>query len=312
MNDYLGDRVWLVFRLHWDSQNESFPNATATFWAYSSGSSSGEFALKVRNCKKANSDPLAPKLSCIAIQNYSGAYATQFNMLYDVFGPAKLSHDGQFIALFRKTGISVSSSERLEIYNRSGDLVSSYPQDETAFQWLPDGKILSLSGRNFRFTDPYATKPIYQLTLPDNLPGTPGQLSVSPDGQRIAFSIIDSSNFATTHATPYVMNIDGKNIRKLATTPDDSPVINNPIWSPDGQWILLAEGGASGQDSNTPGVQGYLYVIPSNADRVMVLSIIDSEKSPEAIRLNRYFIGSDLPGNAITKRFPSWGVAWLP
>ncbi|TPN88948.1 TolB family protein [Aquimarina algicola] len=299
----------------WENQNDRFPSGVANFWAIPAKYDHQEFIIKVRNCKRVNDDVLSPSLTCIAIQNYKGEYVSQFELLYAVRGSVHLSRNREYLALFRNIGQSVSSDKWLEIYDREGNLISDQKLDETSIDWLPNGRLVYIQNRSFIFTEPYSTTPDYQLTLPEMISGSPGQISVSPDGTRVAFSMIHTSNFATTRATPYVMNSDGTNIKQLADVPgEEFPIINSPTWSPDSKWILLKEGGAQGQDLNTPGVLGHLYAIPSDLDKVVMLSSIDDEKSPEAIRLKRYYKDTE-PNEEKpnpTDRFPNWGLYWLP
>lgn len=89
--------------------------------------------------------------------------------------------------------------------------------------------------------------------------GVPGRVAVSPDSTQVLFEMVtDTPSFLETvsfrFATAWVVNIDGSNLRQIATAsrpdePDsdlDDPQVNAPAWSPDGSTFLLTENYASG------------------------------------------------------------------
>ncbi len=291
----------------WEDQNNRFPSGVAAFYATASSYDQAEFVVEVDRCQRSGPDPLDPYETCIAIQDYNGNYTGGFNLLYSLSSSVRLSRDRQYVAMVRDL-----DDPWLAIYTRDGTFISNSQVETSSFAWLPDGRLIYAQDRRVLFTDPYSTVAVTQLTLPATMPtGVIGWLAVSPDGSRIAFSIIQESNFAVTHAIPFVMNTDGSNIRQLAREPNEpSPNIGPVTWSPDGQWMFLRAGGADGQDPNAPGVLGYGYVIPANEDRALVLSPIDSERSPAVIKLRHYLIGS--AAETLTDRFSSTGYSWQP
>jgi WD40 repeat protein len=78
------------------------------------------------------------------------------------------------------------------------------------------------------------------------------------------------------------MSIDGSDLRLLATTDDEEPMVNATVWSPDGNWVATVEGYFGGMvevyDPIQPGgewhwealdgVPGVLYAVPSSAENV--------------------------------------------
>lgn len=61
-----------------------------------------------------------------------------------------------------------------------------------------------------------------------------GEVRFSPDGSRIAYTVINNDGAARPYSQLWIMTVaDGKSIR-LASGKDGS---SNPEWSPDGQWI---------------------------------------------------------------------------
>jgi len=296
----------LIPHTDWENQNDLYPLGIASFYAQASMYDGVEFLVQVDSCKRNGPDVLDTEITCFSIQDYNGNYTGGFDLLNQVLGFAKLSRDRQYVALFR--GLS---DDWLAIYSRDGEFISNNKIDSASFDWLPDGRIVYGQGNQFVFTDPYSTLQVNTLTLSSSLEGSLTNLSVSPDGSRIAFSMFLSGNFAAVQSIPYVMDLDGMNIRQLAMRPGgSSPIMGAPVWSPDGGSIFLTAGGASGQDPNAPGVLGYGYVIPSSSNKVMVLSSDDGEKSPEVIRLKHYLLGQ--AGNVVTERFSNYSYSWQP
>ena len=71
-----------------------------------------------------------------------------------------------------------------------------------------------------------------------------GQLTVSPDGRRLAFLVeAHSPNESSTIA---LMNVDGSDIRPFRQRSDGSYRLGRPAWSPDGRQIAHAEADSEG------------------------------------------------------------------
>lgn len=144
----------------------------------------------------------------------------------------KLSPSGQYIAtgLFRYEW----GQSHLVVEDRSGNLVFDFTAAgyDFSFGWLPDDSMvaadangwLTLFDRNFN-----PMRRIRQFAGPE----LPGRVQASPDGQRLVFS---------WNQRIYVMNIDGSNLRQVAT----SDLWESGVaWSPDSRWLVLAHGEAS-------------------------------------------------------------------
>lgn len=239
----------------------------------------------------------------IVKQSMNGDYLDKFVVLRgSVNRPVKMSPDGQYVALFRV--LDPLRDTRFEIYDWSGALVSSKKMSNRHFSWLPpDGHLVYTEWRSLHFTAPNSVESERYLTLPDDFPeGWIGEFSISPDGTRLVFSLVTERGgvFSEyTNAEPYIMNIDGTGLRKLATTPHAGTVeskINNPKWSPDGRWILVetdrytSTTPPSGATPDTfPGDPGTVYVLPSeDMGKVFMLSLFDSLRSPEVRLLYRF------------------------
>lgn len=256
-----------------------------------------EFIVEISECKT------NPDRSCIAIQDENGNYLGQF----DVFGDAQsatISRDRQYIALFRD---SLSVDQGLEIYDRNGTLLSRTKLRRTYYAWLTDGRIIYVVGRSFHFTTPYSTQAKYSLTLPSTLPGEKiYQIAVSPDGARLAF---------TVDGVPYIVNIYGAGIRKLAEVSNGETTVNGLAWSPDGQWILLAEGNNIATTPLGPSASRRFYAVPAeDMGKFFTLSPHESDRSPEIRLLRRYWFsdGPTYTNGSITDQAFSTDVYWLP
>ena len=142
-----------------------------------------------------------------------------------------LSPDGEYIAtgLFRYEW----GTDHLVIEDSKGNLVFDFTAAgfDESFGWLPDGRMvvadangwLTLFDRNFN-----QIKRIRQFTG-----SLPGRMQASPDGSRLAFS---------WNGHIHVMNLDGSDLRQVTTSNDRQ---TSHAWSPDGKWLVLAEGGVN-------------------------------------------------------------------
>ncbi|MBW9259708.1 MAG: hypothetical protein K1562_19095 [Candidatus Thiodiazotropha sp. (ex. Lucinisca nassula)] len=259
-----------------------------------------EFVIRARNCYHSFGDIS----TCIVIQDYSGKFHEQFST-WDKISVPQLSPDRKHIAMFRNL-----SDDWLEIYTRSGDLVSSSRVDDNNFAWLSTGRLIYVNGRRFVFTFPGSTEAEYNLELPSEVaPGSfIGIFAVSPDEARIVFNLVTSD-----YSKPYIMNIDGTGIRQLADVPQSYSykVINEPQWSPNGKWILLKQG-ISAVSGGAQGTLPYLFIVPSNVeDKILILSANDSERSKEVRSFYRYD-SFDNRGPITNRALSNTTLFWIP
>jgi hypothetical protein len=250
---------------------------------------------------------------CVAIQDLNGNYLAHIRFLGDARSSSKLSFDTQYIAIIRQ-GI-YSHDKELRIYDRSGQQLSSRFVSVRDFEWLHDNRIIYATDRELVITDELSTNPSHGLALPSGMEGTIGTIELSPDGGKLAFTVVTSGTLVSTHATPWVVNIDGSGLRQLAVSRSETPPpsIVHPRWSPDGKWILLKEGAFTGNSPLNPGSSGYAYVVPAqDMGKTFTLSIIDSERSPEAFLLNRYERIETNPTSRVVNKHFSSSVSWIP
>ena len=305
----------------WENQRERFPSGVSKFYSKPRTNSNAEFLMVAVHCKHVNPDPLSEKLSCLAIQDYEGNYLSQFNVGDAVSGNAKLSPNGEYIALYRNLNQGGQGGEWFEIYTRSGVLVSDSHEDYMWFRWLNNGQILKTYNRHFIFTKPYSTDREYTLSLPDHINGESlegsflGDFALSKDNTQIAFTLYQKWGSSDIYGDAlFIMNIDGSNIRKVAISINESyQFIDDLTWSPDGRWIMVKEGYTPAQDSNTLGTSGYLYAIPTeDQGKVFQLSIVDSKRSPEVIAFQHDRNLTEPGVYMTTKALGSTRLHWIP
>jgi len=124
--------------------------------------------------------------------------------------------------------------------------ITSAPYDHGgAPEWTPDGETLIISANrheDWRLdplnTDVYAvdveSKSVRAVT---NRQGPDGDVAVSPDGDRIAYTGFDDREQGYQVTKLYVMNRDGSNKRVL--TPDFDRDVQNPTFTADGNRIVF-------------------------------------------------------------------------
>jgi dipeptidyl aminopeptidase/acylaminoacyl peptidase len=99
--------------------------------------------------------------------------------------------------------------------------------------------------------------------------GEPQDPAVSPNGKRLAFELDTGGSFAAEKRTVWMMSLDDpSDLHQLAFVPgNDTPSIENPIWSPDGNWIMVVEGESTGigpilSPDEIDQVYSKLYAVP--------------------------------------------------
>lgn len=331
---YFQDTIQSVYRINassglveyvpntnWVSQNDRFPSGVASFYSNPRPNNNTEFLVVASYCRRANSDPLSDQMSCLAIQDYQGNYHQQIDLVGTVTNSAKLSPNGQYIALYRDFNPGLSGYEWLEIYTRDGMLVSDRKHEKKKIQWLNDGRIIYTFNRHVYFTKNYSAEVGSHYSVPDILNNedvlwaTISDFSVSPDNTQIAFTLFNTWNSQDVYGDQlFVMNIDGSSIRKLAISMNDSyRYINDITWSPDGRWIMVKEGYSSPQGGSALGTSGYLYAIPTeDMGKVFQLSIIDSQRSHEVIQFQHDRNLTDPGVFMTTEALGSIKLEWLP
>ncbi len=183
----------------------------------------------------------------------TGLVVDRFEIPESLRGAAKLSPDRSLVAAIWRDESSGESfgDERLTIFSRNGEVLSRSSQRRiTSFDWLPDGRLVyTVSNTIYLTIQPNSLDSISIKSFTSSQ-GEPDWIAASPGGERIAFELktggSPSPYIRYRNATLWVMDIDGDNLRLLATSNADTPRVNTPAWSPDGNWVTAVEGHVSG------------------------------------------------------------------
>lgn len=220
----------------------------------------------------------------------------------------RVSPDGRYFLTFWQDTGELATDGRLTVFDadtgqivKRGSPLNGAVVVASPAAWLPDGRYLVLAGRNLYVSSPSSqvNTLVRTLDLPDNsalqdgqFDSTGTQLSVSPDGTKIAFNWGVRRPKASGDQHLWVANADGTNLHQITAPPDAESPLNygygNPTWSPDSQWVLgvLYMAGTVvapiyPPDLTFPGVPGGIigstgcasspvFVLPANADKVAV------------------------------------------
>jgi hypothetical protein len=108
---------------------------------------------------------------------------------------------------------------------------------------------------------------------------------------------------------------DTSDLHQLAVVPgDDDPSIVHPIWSPDGNWIMVTEGISRGMGpilSPNELEQDYstLYAVPSDGIRIELTLDNTTTAVPVLSNWRAALLGGE---GAIKSTFTGRLVAWVP
>ena len=225
------------------------------------------------------------------------------------FSRPKISPDGRYIMTFwnagdpQETRLTIFSTETGQIVKQGSQLDGKVGVSSPA-AWLPDGRYLYLAGRRLYESSPSANTSTLraELTgLPDNsasgnpadADSTGSQMSVSPDGQKIAFSWTAKRDSRPTYDTNvWVAQVDGTGLHRLTSPTDPASALEytygNATWSPDSKWVAaglyMAEVNVAPifpPDQSFPGLPGGIigatgcgvnpvFVLPAEAENVAI------------------------------------------
>jgi len=252
----------------------------------------------VQNCKPRSKSGLV-KDDCIIVHNDKGVITSDLSILQDIKNTARISYGGEHIA-FAYEKYNDYKNISLRIYDLMGDLISvnnlneQYPDsfDVPEFDWLPDDRLVYAFEQSIYITTPYDTNGAVLKTFTKEQ-GEPIDLMVSPDGTKLAFAMrTDGSSQIRNVGTVWVMSIENPDdLQELAFVPnDDTPSITDPVWSPDGRWIMVVEGRfnvITGPPYRHPGVDTtpILYAVPSDGVRV---KLSETEKTSAVTVLSNW------------------------
>ncbi|MES9859422.1 MAG: hypothetical protein ABW157_12025 [Candidatus Thiodiazotropha sp. LLP2] len=218
---------------------------------------------------------------------------------------AKLSNDGNYVAVMFVDKTLSRQRAQLIIYDRQLQLISSATLEEESednsqffengFDWLDDGQIIYAYSKSIYITAPYDAVGIPLFTAPGKVGEYPypAEPRVSPDGAKIAFQYRDELDNGPNNSTIWVMNVDGSDPHQIAHV-DQRDVtyqsFNQFAWSPDGRYIMATEGGTSQTVTgpNPVANPNRLYAIPSDS-RDVTMDWISCENGNGIICVRTYF-----------------------
>lgn len=193
-------------------------------------------------------------------------------------GTPKVSRNGELIIV---GGIAGDT----KIYDLKGEVVVNLHANITSYDWLTDGRIIfSRFGTLYILDAEFKKYKVFRA-----LPGTPNSVTVSPDGEKIAFSMLQ---LGVPHI--WVMDLAGT-LRQVSTSTIGE---NFPAWSPDGNHIVLAKGRVA--HKGTPNCLE-LWVVSANSETI---SNLNSEDSAGTFRVQQNVSGQISETCAVAT--PTW------
>jgi hypothetical protein len=267
---------------------------------------------------------------CLEIRSMDAGELIGERLIIDssISGSAKFSRDGQYYAFARYDSEDIFAKTTFTINNRYHEEITSITMQQKSampFDWGPSGKIVLAYSGALYVTPPYSLDGIKvfdlrdhpELTNPDPdsgqfaVDGLGPSIRMSPDGTKIAFLLFNSS---TLQSAAWIINSDGTDFHKFAhAVGDNEDRFTNLAWSPDGNYILTAEGFHTGHDAETGSHSNYLYVIPSDSRNVALnrQSELSGEGEDDIVVLRTNYKQDDL---VVRQVFGTAGVGlwWLP
>lgn len=210
---------------------DAYPNAHGNY-------ANTEIAVVLNDCAPTDAGTgLAPYEDCLQIIDINGVEKSILAFDTDIFSPT-ISPDGAHIALYRKQGPSISSSDSLIVITREGNYVNGFDFSsplayQAGFDWVDATTLFFAAGDEMGILDIHSPNGPGSFSFP-TIPGNNVVSSVdaSPDGGRILFMLDD---------TIMIMNRDGTQLRELVRSTENRR-LRNPAWSPDSTRVLFSFG----------------------------------------------------------------------
>jgi hypothetical protein len=177
-----------------------------------------------------------------------------------------------------KQSIAATLDGEVILYSRDGKELKSLLVDITTYDWTPEGRLVYASGGVIYQTDTDLSQP---TQIGDAFSYHPRHLSVSPDGSRIAFSLLPSSSKkGMTHT--WIMSMDGSGLKQLTNSSKGYGEYQT-AWPLDGRWVLVRQkiyGDGEWQQGILDSDEN-LFAVPADAENVdLTLINIELLKPP--------------------------------
>lgn len=215
-----------------------------------------EYVVTVKDVTLKGNAPYNWWTNTVSIRDIqSGRITNTFEVSETFTVAARLSHDRSVVAAVWRNEVNGDDfdDERLTIFSRDGEVLSRSDQKEVgSFDWLPDGRLLyTVKGQFYLTPNQHSASGGHLIATLDSVPGSPWRFKVSPDGKEVIIEMVTKApswleTVTYRNATIWRMNMDGSNLRQFATTTADEPRLNNPLWSLDGEKVVVTEGFFSG------------------------------------------------------------------
>jgi len=216
----------------------------------------------------------------------------------------RISPDGQTIGFMRDQFDTFDFT--LTFFRRTGERIAEFAQDNVgAYAWIDNQQFVFAKGAGLHLgilsQDSIRSR---QLVSLQNIPGWPRNINVSPDGQYLVFEMVTAvppflAAVIYRNASVYRMRVDGTELSLVATMTNstgistDEPRVNNPLWSLDGQFLMMSAGVSSAAvvfwdtsyspvtddyvplnitDVISASSEGFMYLLPDNASDVVLLN----------------------------------------
>ncbi len=190
----------------------------------------------------------------VAIRDMAtGLLQDYFEVSETIYGGTRLSYDKQYVAaIWRNERAGEDfNEEKLTVFDREGNVFDRSPQSNIgSFDWLPNGRIVYTDGEKIYLTPGDGSAHGDAIADLSAIPGSIWNIKASPDGSLFAFEkVTKASGWMVSveyrDATSWLINSDGSNPRLFATSRPNvngEPSTVNPLWTPDGNSLLITEG----------------------------------------------------------------------
>lgn len=303
--DFLTGQYSEIPGVDWSEAIDSDYHPSASYYAMPS-KDGAEFIVTIKDCLSGD-DPLSPYSDCIILHDSDGQIISSGKMVENISPTTRLSVNKEYFAFFYNDGSDSTTNDELVIFDRNFQFISRSDLGgklARSFDWLSNGQIVYIHDQTVYVTAPYSTEgsPIYTFT---NEEGRPDYIAASPDGNKIAFTLVTDAYTRVIHGATWVMNIDGTDLHQLVYDVNtNDPIINYPSWSPDGRYIINMVGYVAGDGPGTEGVLGGLYAIPSASRNIK----LNNDGDNGIIRIRSYYYDTELNYKFSTKG----NIVWIP